>query len=100
MNEQGLLTTAHQAYDDRDVETLVSVVDPDVDRTQGPDDPRRLHGREAVRTYWLQQWAYVVAHAVTGSSCPRSIPRGDHGFLDLARRRRAVGAVTGHGFYG
>ena len=54
-----LLAGAFAAYNSRDVDRLLAAVGDDVD---WPDGAARLHGKDAVRRYWLEQWTRVRTH--------------------------------------
>jgi nuclear transport factor 2 (NTF2) superfamily protein len=54
-----LLVRAYAAYNARDVDRLLTMVSEDVD---WPDGVGRLHGRDAVRAYWLEQWTRTRTH--------------------------------------
>jgi hypothetical protein len=51
-----LLTAAYQAFNARDVETVLAMLRPDVDWPNGMEGGR-VHGRDNVREYWKRQWA-------------------------------------------
>lgn len=57
--EEELLRRAYTAYNTQDVESLLALLDDDVD---WPDGPRRLHGKPAVRAYWTEQWTRTRTH--------------------------------------
>ncbi len=54
-----LLAEAYAAYNSQDVDRLLALVSDDVD---WPDGAARLHGKDAVRRYWLEQWTHVLTH--------------------------------------
>ncbi len=55
-----LLRRAYAAYDEQDADALLRLVGEDVD---WPDDGAgRLHGRAALRAYWLDQWTRTHTH--------------------------------------
>ncbi len=49
----------YAAYNSRDAEGLLALVTDDVD---WPDGPARLHGKDALRDYWLRQWTKIHTH--------------------------------------
>ena len=53
---EDLLRRAYAAYDRQDLDGLSALVSVDVD---WPDGAHRLHGREAVRAYWTEQWTHT-----------------------------------------
>lgn len=50
-----LLMAVYHAFNKRDIDTVLSVLTPDVDWANGLEGGR-LSGTEAVRQYWLHQW--------------------------------------------
>ena len=56
---RALLLRAYAAYNAQDLDALLDCVSDDVD---WPDGERRLRGRDAVRSYWTEQWARVRVH--------------------------------------
>jgi len=56
-----LLRRSYEAFNSRDVDAALATMDPDVD---WPDmlAARRIVGREAVREYWLGQFAVADPH--------------------------------------
>lgn len=54
-----IVLDAYEAYNAGDVDRLLGHLSEDVD---WPDGAKRLHGREAVRTYWLNQWTRTRTH--------------------------------------
>ena len=54
-----LLLRAYAAYNAQDLEALLARVSDDVDWPDGSD---RLHGKQAVRTYWTEQWRRTRTH--------------------------------------
>lgn len=59
-DHQELLLQAYAAYNSQHVETLLALVSDDVDWPG--DNADRLHGKEAVRTYWTEQWTRTRTH--------------------------------------
>jgi ketosteroid isomerase-like protein len=52
-DDEALLQDAYAAYNKQDADALLEVLADDVD---WPDAGGRLHGKQAVRAYWLEQW--------------------------------------------
>jgi ketosteroid isomerase-like protein len=50
-----LLTIAYDAFNAREIETVLSLMHPDVDWPNGMEGGRVL-GRDNVRAYWKRQW--------------------------------------------
>lgn len=60
--EVELLIKAYTAYNTQDLEELLGLVDDEVDWPAGQAGPGRLHGRNAVRAYWTEQWLHTRTH--------------------------------------
>jgi hypothetical protein len=58
MREQDLLRTIYAAFNRRDIDAVLTAMHPDVDWPNGME-VGRIHGREAVRQYWLRQWKQI-----------------------------------------
>ena len=58
-DDERLLRAAYAAYSRQDVDALLALVSDDVD---WPDGSTRLHGKQAVRAYWLDQWTRTRTH--------------------------------------
>jgi hypothetical protein len=56
------LRSLYAAFNDRDVETALAGMTPDVDWANGWEGGRVV-GREAVRSYWQRQWAEIDSSA-------------------------------------
>jgi len=56
-----LIETAYTAFNDRDIETVLALMHPDVDWPNGMEGGR-VHGRAEVREYWLRQWGMINPH--------------------------------------
>jgi pimeloyl-ACP methyl ester carboxylesterase len=56
-----LLTRTYAAFVARDIDAVVAVLHPNVDWPNGWEGGR-LYGRDAVREYWLRQWAAIDPH--------------------------------------
>ena len=57
---EDLLRRAYGAYNAQDADGLLALVADDVDWPDG--GVGRLHGRAAVRAYWLDQWTRTRTH--------------------------------------
>jgi hypothetical protein len=57
-DEIALLERAYEAFNARDIDSVLSLLQPDVDWPNAMED-RREHGHEAVRAYWTRQFALV-----------------------------------------
>ncbi|QYO66953.1 nuclear transport factor 2 family protein [Leptolyngbya sp. 7M] len=55
MKTQDLLTEAYTAFNNRDIDAVLTVMHPDVQWANGMEGGH-IHGREAVRDYWIRQW--------------------------------------------
>ena len=58
MTPQDRLRALYRAFNARDVDTVLSALDPDVDWPNGMDGGR-VHGHGAVRDYWTRQWTMI-----------------------------------------
>jgi len=58
--EMTLLANLYEAYNAQDVDYLLTLVSNDVDWRDGAG---RLHGKDAVRRYWIEQSARIQTHA-------------------------------------
>jgi hypothetical protein len=59
--DQELLTKTYKAFNARDIETVLTVMHPEVDwpnRMEGG----RVYGHEGVRDYWTRQWSLIDPH--------------------------------------
>lgn len=52
------LTELYEKFNARDIDAVIAMLHPDVDWPNGWQGGRE-HGREAVRAYWLAQWAEI-----------------------------------------
>ena len=59
--EHALLLNIYKAFNDRDIETVLAVLHPDVDWPNGWEGGR-VHGRQEVRDYWMRQWQVIDPH--------------------------------------
>lgn len=64
--EETVLERTYAAFNARDIDTVLTVMHPDVDWPDGMQGGRVL-GHAAVRAYWTRQWALID---------PRVEPRG------------------------
>ena len=73
-----LILQAYAAFNRQDANALLALVGDDVD---WPEDDVRLHGKDAVRAYWLKEWAKIHPHdepvAISDLSEERSAVRID-----------------------
>ena len=58
MTDQDLLLKIYEAFNRRDIDTVLATMHPDVDWPNGMEGGR-MQGREAVRQYWLRQWSQI-----------------------------------------
>jgi hypothetical protein len=56
--DEQALTELYDAFNRRDIDAAVAGLHPDVDWPNGWEGGR-LHGREAVRSYWQRQWKAI-----------------------------------------
>ena len=54
-----IVLAAYDAYNARDADGILQFVSDDVDWPNGND---RLHGREELRRYWINQWTETRTH--------------------------------------
>jgi hypothetical protein len=60
VDAEPLLRRAYAAYNAQDLNTLTAMLSDDVDWPDGAGG--RLHGRDAVRAYWTEQWTRLRTH--------------------------------------
>ncbi|MBY3088902.1 nuclear transport factor 2 family protein [Rhizobium laguerreae] len=60
-NEVEMIKRIYHSFNARDIEGLLTVLSDDVAWANGMDGGH-VHGREAVRDYWMRQWAIVSPH--------------------------------------
>jgi nuclear transport factor 2 (NTF2) superfamily protein len=53
-----LLRSIYDSFNRRDIDAVLTKMAPDVDWPNGMEGGR-VHGREAVRQYWLRQWSQI-----------------------------------------
>ena len=58
MTDQDLLLKTYEAFNRRDIDAVLATLHPDVDWPNSMEGGR-VHGREAVRQYWLRQWYQI-----------------------------------------
>lgn len=56
--ERDLLISVYEAFNRRDVDTILAMMDPAVEWPNGMEGGW-LHGRDAVRSYWTRQWGMI-----------------------------------------
>lgn len=56
-----LLRRAYAAFNRRDIDTVLSMLDPDVE-WRNMRAQTTVHGRQAVRDYWERQFQHIEAH--------------------------------------
>jgi len=61
VNKQEMLKKAYTAFNSRDIETALSLMHSDVAWPDGINGGY-VHGHDAVREYWRQQWAKFGVH--------------------------------------
>ena len=60
-DREELLRHAYAAFNGRDIETVISLMHPDVDWPNAFEGGRE-HGRDAVRAYWTRQFGLIDSH--------------------------------------
>ena len=53
-----LLRSIYDSFNRRDIDAVLAKMAPDVDWPNGMEGGR-VHGREAVRQYWVRQWSRI-----------------------------------------
>jgi hypothetical protein len=56
-----LLRRTYDAFDARDIDAVLAVLQPDVDWPNGMEGAREL-GHDAVRAYWTRQFGMIDSH--------------------------------------
>ena len=59
--QRELLSLVYDAFNRRDIEPILAVMDPEVEWPNGMEGGW-VHGREAVRKYWIRQWGMFDPH--------------------------------------
>jgi ketosteroid isomerase-like protein len=82
-----LLLAAYQAFNARDIDTILAMMRPDVDWPNGMEGGRE-HGRDNVRQYWTRQWGILDPHVepvtIEDDETGRSVVRVHQVVHDLA----------------
>jgi SnoaL-like domain len=61
--ERDLLISVYEAFNRREVDKILAVMDPAVEWPNGMEGGW-IHGREAVRSYWSRQWSMIDPRVV------------------------------------
>ena len=61
MTMRDVIATAYQAFNVRDIDRALQAMHPDVEWANGLEGGY-VHGHEAVRDYWTQQWMLIDPH--------------------------------------
>ena len=61
LTDQEILTRAYEAFNARDIDTVLAYMQPDVDWANGMEGGR-VHGHQGVREYWTRQWGLIDPH--------------------------------------
>jgi hypothetical protein len=61
MEHEELLRRTYAAFNARDIDAALAVLQPDVDWPNGMEGGRE-HGHEAVRAYWTRQFGMIDSH--------------------------------------
>ena len=61
LKDQEIITKAYEAFNARDIDTVLTYLHPDVDWANGMEGGR-VHHREGVREYWRRQWGLIDPH--------------------------------------
>jgi ketosteroid isomerase-like protein len=59
--DQDILIAAYKAFNRRDIDSVLSMMHPDVDWPNAMEGGR-VRGRAGVRDYWSRQWSIVDPH--------------------------------------
>ena len=59
--DRDLLLAAYQAFNARDIDTILAMMRPDVDWPNGMEGGR-VNGQDNVRQYWTRQWGILDPH--------------------------------------
>ena len=52
------LSAIYKAFNERDIDSVLAAMHPDVDWPNGMEGGR-VHGRRGVREYWTRQWSVI-----------------------------------------
>ncbi len=77
MTPRESMDALYRAFNAREIETVLNALHPDVDWPNGMAGGR-LHGRDAVRDYWIEQWK-IINPVVT----PEHVNVLDDGQIDV-----------------
>jgi hypothetical protein len=61
LTNQALLTKAYQAFNARDIESVLALMHPNVVWPNGMEGGY-VHGHQGVRDYWTRQWGLIDPH--------------------------------------
>jgi ketosteroid isomerase-like protein len=82
-----LLIAAYQAFNARDIDTILAMMHPHVDWPNGMEGGR-VHGQDNVREYWTRQWGILDPHvepvSIEDDEAERSVARVHQIVRDLA----------------
>ncbi|MFG3257605.1 nuclear transport factor 2 family protein [Streptomyces sp. NPDC048172] len=84
MTEEQRFQALYDAFNSRDTDALLAAMTPDVDWPNGWEGGR-VQGREAVRAYWLRQWAEADSRVE-----PLAVTAGDDGRVTVEVHQRAT----------
>lgn len=88
-----LLERIYERFNARDIDGVLAVLAEDVAWANGMEGGH-VHGREAVRAYWMRQWALVSPHVE-----PVSFHRAADGAI-VAEVRQTVRDLEGRPLHG
>lgn len=88
-----LLKRMYDCFNARDIDSVLAVLADDVAWANGMDGGH-VHGREAIREYWIRQWTMVSPHVE-----PVGFHRTDDGTV-IAEVRQSVRDLEGKPFQG
>jgi len=60
-NDVELLRRVYALFNNRDIESVLAAMNPDVIWANGMEGGH-VHGRDEVRSYWKRQWAIIDPH--------------------------------------
>ena len=66
MNREEALRETHRAFNDRDIDSVLSLMHPEVDWPNAWEGGR-VRGKDAVRHYWTRQFAAISSQVEPGS---------------------------------
>jgi ketosteroid isomerase-like protein len=61
IDREDLLRAMYEAFNARDIDTVLRQLTPDVDWPNAWEGGR-VHGHDAIRDYWTRQWAAIDPH--------------------------------------